>query len=67
MMVRIHPLPDSSFGLDPDHDSPKSELTRYDKFQCCVVGHSVGQCPQLSISLRAMSANRTPPLLLCPI
>jgi hypothetical protein len=38
MMVRIHPHPDSSFGLDPDHDSPKSELTRCDKFQCCVVG-----------------------------
>ena len=59
MMVRIHPLPYSSFGLDPDYDSPKSELTQCDKFECCVVGHCVGQWPQISICLGVTSTNQT--------
>jgi len=37
MMVRIHPLPDSSFGLDPYHASPKvgTNTMRQIPVLCC--------------------------------
>lgn len=70
MLVRIHPLPHRSLGLDPEDHSPsrhKHDLC-HDATNSSAVFYVIGgSVPKISICVWRMSANRTPPPFRVPI